>query len=67
MYLVGGVSPEVGAHFVVKQLGECLGKTIGNGLHHDALVVVVLGAQLGANLLDAEAARNSEAADVVLI
>jgi len=22
MYLVGGVSPEVGAHFVVKQLGE---------------------------------------------
>jgi len=22
MYLVGGVSPKVGAHFVVKQLGE---------------------------------------------
>mmetsp|Transcript_30482 Transcript_30482/g.79140 ORF Transcript_30482/g.79140 Transcript_30482/m.79140 type:complete len:974 (-) Transcript_30482:1460-4381(-) len=63
--LVGRVRPELRAHLEVEVLGEGLGEAIGDGLHHDALVVVVLAAQLGADLLAAEARRDGEGADVV--
>ena len=60
------VTPQLGAHLDVQQLGEGLGQPVGDRLHHDALVVVVLGAQLRAHLLAAEAAADGEGADVVL-
>mmetsp|Transcript_35398 Transcript_35398/g.113784 ORF Transcript_35398/g.113784 Transcript_35398/m.113784 type:complete len:241 (+) Transcript_35398:451-1173(+) len=64
--LVGRVAPKLLAHLGVQQLGKGLGEAVRHRLHHDALVVVALGAQLGANLLAPKAARHGEAADVVL-
>mmetsp|Transcript_55188 Transcript_55188/g.146427 ORF Transcript_55188/g.146427 Transcript_55188/m.146427 type:complete len:1471 (+) Transcript_55188:155-4567(+) len=63
--LVGRVAPELLAHLVVQELGKGLGEAVGDGLHHDALVVVVLAAQLGADVLAAEAGRDGERANVV--
>mmetsp|Transcript_25419 Transcript_25419/g.77122 ORF Transcript_25419/g.77122 Transcript_25419/m.77122 type:complete len:210 (+) Transcript_25419:850-1479(+) len=50
----------------MEQFGECLGQPVGDRLHHDALVVIILGAELGTDFLAAEATRDGEAANVVL-
>ena len=60
------VPPELLAHLGVEELGEGLGEAVGDRLHHDPLVVVVLGAQLLADLLAAKAAAHGERANVVL-
>mmetsp|Transcript_19914 Transcript_19914/g.42877 ORF Transcript_19914/g.42877 Transcript_19914/m.42877 type:complete len:388 (+) Transcript_19914:254-1417(+) len=64
--LVGSIAPDLRPHLVMEKLGEGLGKAVGDRLHHDPAVVVVLRTQLGANLLAAEARGDSEGANVVL-
>merc|ERR1711988_1330516 len=65
--LVRRVRPELLAHLEMEQLGKGLREAVRDGLHHDALVVVVLLAQLGADVLAAEACRHGEGANVVLL
>ena len=49
----------------MQAFGEGFGQAIGDGLRHDRVVVVVLGAEAIAQLLQADAAGDREGADVV--
>ena len=62
--LVAAVAPLV-AHALVQALGERLGQPVGERLGHDGVVVVVLGPEPVAQLLQADAGGHREAADVV--
>ena len=61
---VAAIAPLV-AHALVQAFGEGFGEAVGEGLGHDGVVVVVLGAEAVAELLQADAAGDGEGADVV--
>ena len=58
------VAPFV-AHALVQAFGEGLGQAVGERLGHDGVVVVVLGAESVAELLQADAGGHREGADVI--
>ena len=49
----------------MQQLGERFREPVGESLHHDRLVVVVFGFELGTQLVGAFAGRDAEATEVV--
>ena len=61
---VAAVAPLV-ADALVQALGEGFGEAVGEGLGHDGVVVVVLGAEAVAELLQADAGGDGEGADVI--
>ena len=52
-------------HALVQALGKGFGQPIGEGLGHDRVVVVVLGAEAVAQFLQADAAGHREGANVI--
>ena len=61
---VAPVAPFV-AHPLVQAFGERLGQAIGDRLGHDGVVVVVLGPEPVAQLLQADAGGHGEAAEMI--
>ncbi len=61
---VAAVTP-FAAHPLVQAFGERLGQAIRERFGHDGVVVVVLGPEAVAQLLQADAARHGEGADVI--
>ena len=49
----------------MQAFGEGFGQAIGDGLRHDGVVVVVLGPEAVAQLLQADPAGHRESADVI--
>ena len=62
--LVGAVAPVL-ARARVQPFGERLGQPIGQRLHHDRVVVVVVALEARGQLVGAEAGRHGERAEVV--
>ena len=54
------------AHAFVQAFGESLSQAIGEGLRHDRVVVVVLGLEPVAQLLQADAAGYRERTDMIV-
>ena len=50
----------------MQAFGEGFGQAVGDGFRHDCVVVVVLRAEVVAELLEADAAGYGEGSDVVL-
>ena len=63
--LVGRVAPQLAPDALVEPLGEGLGQAVGEGLGEDRRVVVVGRLELGDDLVEADAGRDREGADVV--
>jgi hypothetical protein len=63
--LVSRISPELAAHPLVHALGQGFGEAIGQGLQHDAAIVVVSGFELRDALIDADSGGHRKRTHVV--
>src|SRR5947209_3236910 len=59
------VSPELAPYALMHALGEGFSQAIGERLHHDRAVIVVVAGKASGNLLLLGSRRDDEAADII--
>src|SRR5262249_20907822 len=64
--IFGAAVAPVGTSLPVKKFGEGFGQSVGEGLGHDRVVVVVIAVELFGEFVAAEAGGDGEGAEIVL-
>ncbi len=63
--LIGGIAPVLAAHTLVQVLGKGLRQTVGQGLDHNRVIVIVLSFVLVSQLIGTYTSGNRKGANII--